>query len=252
MKKTLLFTIALLLSNALLFGQGVEKTWNFSNAPFGATPTVSFSASFTHDLLTVGTNGESNWSMDSNNKTLEEVSYTHRLKSGGGGSPAEGSKIPTTRYLSINVGGNSTIDFGMMSSSSSAEREMYIVNENESLIDSISGISGTSLAKYTYTYTGGATKLYFYSKSSGINFYFVKATNVVEGGTSLVNNTFADKGIRFDGITLSNESNISLRVYNTLGKEVARANSEINMSTLPKGVYMVRAEGVKGAFKFSK
>ncbi|MBN2765626.1 MAG: T9SS type A sorting domain-containing protein [Paludibacteraceae bacterium] len=252
MKKTLLFTFALFLYSTLLVGQGLEKLWNFSNAPFGASPTVTFLASFTHDLLTVGTNGESNWALDSNNKSLDEVSYTHRLKSGGGGSPADGSKIPTTRFLSINVGGNSVIEFAMMSSSSSAEREMYIVNEDESLVDSISAIIGTSLAKYTYTYTGGATKLYFYSKSSGINFYSIKASNVVEGVSSSVSNIFVGEGVRFDGVRLTNESNLSLRVYNTLGKEVARANSEINMSTMPKGVYLVRAEGVKGAFKFSK
>ncbi len=247
MKKVLL--ISLLVATTSIFAQ-TDKEWNFSNAPFGASPTVDFSQTFTYDLLTIATNGEALWTLDANNKTLDEVKYTHRLKSGGGGSPAEGSYMPTTRYLAINVAGASTFNFGMMSSSSSASRIMYIVNKDEVLLDSIVEIVGSGIANYTYNYNGPATTLYFYSKSSGINFYVIKATNVVSG-TSSLKNSILNKGVSFNGKEILNNQNLNIEVYSVLGKLVTTSNSNISTANMPKGVYLIRAQGVKEVLKIS-
>ncbi len=246
MKKVLL--ISLLLATTSIFAQ-TDKEWSFGNAPFGASPTVDFSQTFTYDLLTIATNGEALWSLDANKKTLDGIEYTHRLKSGGGGSPAPGSFMPTTRYLSMNVAGASTINFGMMSSSSSASRVMYITNSEQTLKDSIVDIIGTAIANYTFNYTGGATTLYFYSKSSGINFYVIKATNVVS--TSNVTNTFISKGISYNGKEILNSKNLKVEVYNVLGKLIASSNSNITTANFHKGVYLVRPEGLNDVLKIS-
>lgn len=245
MKKTLLLFAAI----AVCLGASAQKSWNFSNAPFGGTPTVSFATTFTHDDLTLGTNGEALWSLDANNKTLNEVSYTHRLKSGGGGAPAVGSLIPTTRYLSVNVAGNSQVVFHMMSSSSSASRVMQITNADGSLNDSITQIVGSALAEYTFSYQGSATTLYFYSKSSGLNFYNISATNVA---TSSVLAVLADKGISHNGNRISNSQKLNIEVYNVVGKLVAASKSDISLDNFQPGIYMVRAKGEKGVLKFIK
>lgn len=253
MKKTLLF-IALTTFTVFGFGQTV---WNFSEAPFGSSgatcgstsPTVTFTSTFTVNGLTIGTDGVTNWTgLTSNNKTIDGVAYCSRLQTGGGGAPVAPSKIPTTRYLSINVTGNSEIKFGMISSSSTAIRTLIIVNEGETVLDSIVNIVGNSAITYTYNYNGPATKLYFYSRSSGINYYYVSATNVVTSGT---NNSVLKRDISFNGKEILNNKNLNVEVYNVLGKLVASSNTNIITSNFPKGVYLVRPEGINDVLKIS-
>lgn len=245
MKKTLLILVAAVAVTTTAMAQ---KVWNFSEAPFGASPTVNFASTFTHNDLVIGTDGTALFSLDANNKSLDGISFTHRLKTGGGGAPAAGSFIPTTRYLKMAVSGPSSVDLYMMSSSSSAERIMYICNTDATVVDSIVGIGGSALAKYTYNYTGTATSLYFYSKSSGINYYMISATNVI----SSVKNPVADLGVTFNGIEILNPNKVSLEVYNVLGKKVAVSNTNISVTKFEKGVYFVRTPDAKGAMKFSK
>lgn len=245
MRKTLLIISVIAFSVATY----AQTVWNFSNAPYGATPTVSFASTFTDSGLTVGTDGSNLFSVDANSKTIDGTAYTHRLKTGGGGMPVAPSKIPVTRYLSVNVSGPSTLKFGMMSSSSSATRTLILVNEGETFLDSIVSISGSAAASYTYEYTGSATKLYFYSRSSGLNYYFVSATNVV---LTSENSIFNNKGIIFNGSEILNENNLSIEVYNSVGKLIVKSTSTINTDEFPKGVYLVKSVDSKGILKFIK
>lgn len=247
MKKTLLFGAALLLSSLAINAQTV---WNFSNAPFGANPTVTFSSTFTTpDGLTVGTDGTVLWTgLSANSKTIDGVSYTVRLQTGGGGAPLSPSRIPTTRYLKISVSGASTIKLGMISSSSTAIRSLIIVNTNETVVDSITGIGGAAAATYTYNYTGGATTLYFYSRASGLNYYYVSATNVI---VTNINNPLADKGITFNGKQIVNNQGLPIEVFNVMGKKVATTNSSITTQKLGRGVFFVRAVGGHETLKFN-
>lgn len=194
MKKILLF-VALSTFSMTIFGQ--VTTWNFSVAPFGvdgatggAAP-IDFTKNYiTSDGLTIGTDGTTNWTgLSTNSKTIDGISYTYRLQTGGGGAPVTPSKIPTTRYLKFNVTGASTINIGMMSSSSTATRTLIIVNSDESVVDSITNITGTSPAlTYTYNYNGGASSLYLYSRSSGINYYYLSASKVLTSVNSVKSN----------------------------------------------------------------
>ena len=247
MKKTLLFATFIVATIAL----NAQTVWNFSNAPFGASPTVSFASTFTTaDGLTVGTDGAVLWTgLSANNKTIDGVSYTVRLQTGGGGAPVAPSKIPTTRYLSFNVNGASTISVGMISSSSSATRTLIIVNEAQTVLDSIINISGSTAATYTYSYTGGATKLYLYSRSSGINYYYVSATNVVVATS--VKEIFASKGIVISNSEIRNSNKAALEVYSVTGKRVASSKENISLNGFSKGIYIVREVASGQSLKFT-
>jgi hypothetical protein len=244
MRKTLLSLAIAILSVVAVNAQTV---WNFSNAPFGATPTVTFTSTFTNAALTVGTDGISMFAVDASAKTIDGTAYTYRLKTGGGGAPVAPSKIPTTRYLSLNVSGTSTINVGMISSSSSATRTLIIVNADQSVLDSIVNVSGSTATTYTYNYTGAASTIYLYSRTSGINYYYLSATNVVLAG---VNQVLADKGISFNGSEIKNDNHLDIEVYNVLGKKVAASKVEISTGNFHKGVYMVRVAGTTQSLKF--
>jgi len=250
MKKTLLFIAATFIT---VFGFA-QTVWNFSEAPFGAdgasggSAAIDFTKNYSYNGLLIGTDGTVLWTgLTTNNKTIDGTSYTYRLQTGGGGSPVAPSKIPTTRYLSINVSGSSVINFGMISSSSSATRTLIIVNEGETVLDSIVNIGGSSALTYTYNYSGAATKLYFYSRSSGLNFYYVSATNVIAGTSNILEN----KGVSFNGNEVLNNQKVNLDLYNVLGKHVMSSSNNISTANLPKGVYLVKAEGTNGALKIN-
>jgi hypothetical protein len=267
MKKTLLFIAAAMFTLSL----SAQRTWvvgddatNFPvSAGIGAGPDKSV---FIADLgIHTGTVTNTNMGqVEAASKAFGDITYPNRFKLNGGGytgsadtqtTPVVGETeyyTPTQRFLTIKVSGAGTIKIQGLTGSSSSTRRLFITN-GTTLVGTMVFEAGSAISEQTVEYTGGEAVLYLYANAS-INFYRIEATSATTHTslTSSVNNTFADKGIRFDGVKLTNESNLTLRVYNTLGKEVARANSEINMSTLPKGVYMVRAEGVKGAFKFSK
>ncbi len=78
----------------------------------------------------------------------------------------------------------------------------------------------------------------------------VTLTNASVG--SGLNNSFDNYGIYFNGSEIINAEGLALEVYNTLGKLVRTSNSNINVSDLQSGIYVVRAEGVKGALKINK
>ncbi len=243
MKKTLLLTTVAILSGIAIQAQTV---WNFSNAPFGASPSVTFTSTFTTtDGLTVGTDGTALFSLTSNSKTIDGTAYTYRLQTGGGGANVAPSFIPTTRYLSFNVSGGCTINVGMISSNSSSVRTLIIVNADQSVVDSIPNVIGSSAATYTYNYTGKASKLYLYSRSSGINFYYLSATNVVTS----VRNILASKGVSFDGTEIINSKSLPIEVYNLLGKKMVSANTSISTKNFQRGIYIVRVKGADDALK---
>lgn len=70
------------------------------------------------------------------------------------------------------------------------------------------------------------------------------------GNFSLVENIFAEKGVSFNGKMLTNDKNITLKLYNVAGQEVIKSNSTIDMTKYAKGIYMVYADGVSSALKF--
>ena len=254
MKKTLLLSAMIMMA---IFATNAQTVWNFSNPPFG-TSVIDFTKNFvtSDSLLVLGTNGTVNWTgLNANAKTIDGVAYTTRLQTGGGGSPAAPSLIPTTRYILFTVSGASTFNVGMISSSSSATRTLIIVNGDQSKVDSIVNIGGATASTYTYNYTGNAGKVYLYSRASGINYYYLSATNVVKTSppfvpvASAVNQVLADKGVSFNGTEIVNTQGLDIEVYSALGKRVAVSKTNISTANFQKGVYVVRASGSTDSMK---
>lgn len=75
--------------------------------------------------------------------------------------------------------------------------------------------------------------------------------NIENLQTSAIQNAIAEK-ISFNGNVISNVEGLNLSVYNVLGKLMVTSNGDIDMSAYQTGVYVVRAEGVKGAMKIRK
>jgi len=197
--------------------------------------------------LTIGTDGTTNWTgLTTNSKTIDAVSYTYRLQTGGGGANSLPSYIPATRYLSFKVSGTSTINIGLISSSSSLpNRTLIICNAEQTKVDSIVNINGTTAATYTYNYTGGASTIYLYSRSGGINYYYLSVTNIV----AALNPVLSDKGVSFNGSEIVNNQGLNIEVYNVIGKKVATSKTSISTANFQKGVYVVRATGFNDSLK---
>lgn len=263
MRKTLLLSAFAFI---VILGINAQTVWNFSTSPFGAAGAAGGSAviDFTKNyvtadsLLVIGTNGTVNWTgLTTNAKTIDGTAYSYRLQTGGGGSPTSPSLIPTTRYLLFTVTGACTIKVGAISSSSTATRTLIVVNDDMSKIDSVTNISGTSAATYTYNYTGKAGKVYLYSRASGINYYYLSVTNVVKTSqpfvpvTTGLSSTLTEKVITFNGSEVLNPKGLNIAMYNMLGKRVIISNTNIATGNLQKGIYVVRVNGTNESLKIS-
>ncbi|OFX62576.1 MAG: hypothetical protein A2066_20040 [Bacteroidetes bacterium GWB2_41_8] len=148
------------------------QEWNFSTASFSALGTISTTT--TVEGLTIVATADAVVAVDANNKSLDGMDFTSRLKLGGTGSfDAEGK--PVSRVLSFPVSGNTKITVMGMSSSSSADRQLIIAAGLKDNIVGTFAALGTPITKGEFTYTGGATTIYLYSASSGVNLYYLKA-----------------------------------------------------------------------------
>ena len=105
-------------------------------------------------------------------KTIDEIKFTHTLKTGGTGSA-------DYRNLNFAVTGPCTIEVYLVSAGSS-DRTLNIYSGAYSG-DPIATLTAPQAipAKQTYSYTGSATTIFMGSANSGINFY---AINVIYSG----------------------------------------------------------------------
>jgi len=153
------------------------QEWNFSNASgsFGAVATYAETTSVAG--LTIYAASTAVVSIDGSNKTFEDYTFTHRLKLGGTGAFDEAGTTPVSRVLAFPVSGNTSIKvIATHSSSSGDNRFLYFTAGNKAnKLDSLEVTPG-SLSSKIVEYTGGATTIYLFSKSSGINLYLIKAT----------------------------------------------------------------------------
>ena len=82
---------------------------------------------------------------------------------------------PLGRVLAFDVTGNTTITIMCMSSSSSSDRELVVAVGDQDTELARMPAMGSELTKGIYNYVGGATTIYLFSPSSGVNVYYVKA-----------------------------------------------------------------------------
>lgn len=174
-----------------------QKVWNFSD--WEAT---TFNAVTTIDGLTVMANEESTVVIDGNNKTIEGANNTYkctqRLKLGGTGS-AE------ARNLNFEVTGPCTINVGLISSSSSADRTLNVATGTfDNVVASLQAV-GSPAQEQTYKYESNEpTTVYLYSPSSGVNIYYIEVTYT----STNINNAIVEQG------------NENAPVYNLAGQRV--------------------------------
>ena len=165
-----------------------EKEWNISNFEAG-----DFTTETTIDGLTIYATDNGKVSIDANNKTVDEVKYTKRLKTGGAGSYSDGVY---SRVISFDVPSNGTITMIATSSNGNDTRVVGVAfgdfisfpkeGDLPTGLNAIDVEPGNPLVK-TVEYKGDtATKVYIYSKSGGVNFYDFKFTPAGGSGVATV------------------------------------------------------------------
>ena len=139
--------------------------WNFSNAEFNSLGTIS--STQTVDGLTINATSSGTVMVDASSQTIDNISFTHRLKLNGTGSA-------NYRSLKFNVTGDCTIDIYLKSANSSENRTLRIdfgtFNSNNYQKTSATA----SIAKSTISYTGEATTVYVYGTVGGVNLYGIR------------------------------------------------------------------------------
>ena len=151
-----------------ILGMSAQRAWLFSDPAFiGDANAITFTETTTVDGLTLVATSEAKLDIDANNKKVDGVQYTHRLKLNGTGK-AE------SRNVNFDVDGPAKIEVVLMSASSSADRTLniYAGSYEGTLIGTMEAL-GASAQKLTINYTGGATTIFMGSADSGINLYYI-------------------------------------------------------------------------------
>lgn len=157
--------------------------WNFSDSQWEAKKYAEVTEI---DGLTIyGASGKE-ITIEANSKTVDEVSYTKRLKFGGTG--AFSKDVPQNRVLSFEVNGKCSIYVVLAHGSSTGDARSLnidgIVDGKKTNIGSIS-VNASETKSGTVEYnTDKATTIYIYSAKSGINLYDIKVTPKVTIGTT--------------------------------------------------------------------
>ena len=131
-----------------------------------------------NDYISITASADKSVSVDSNSKTYEDKSFTHRIKLGG-----EGTNVQRSLKL-ITAEDNARIIIYAMSSSSSESRTAALydgtfVDKNstpEAVVGNTINVPGDKLNKYEFTVEEAGT-YYFASQSGGLNVYGVEIYN---------------------------------------------------------------------------
>ena len=131
-----------------------------------------------NDYISIMASADKSVSVDSNSKTYEDKSFTHRIKLGG-----EGTNVQRSLKL-ITAEDNARIIIYAMSSSSSESRTAALydgtfVDKNstpEAVVGNTVNVPGDKLNKYEFTVEEAGT-YYFASQSGGLNVYGVEIYN---------------------------------------------------------------------------
>jgi len=138
--------------------------WNFSTSAFSGLG--KFTTNQKVNGLLIAADDNDTIVVDANKKSIDGYSFTSRIKTGG-------AMTSTARFFAFCVTGNCTIEIYCISGNSSTNRTMNVATGSWNNIKQTFDV-GTSIAKYTYSYTGAATSLYIGSAAGGINFYAIK------------------------------------------------------------------------------
>ena len=221
--------------------------WNISLDAFNALGDVAETT--TIEGLTIFAAADKLVSVDANDKELDDMTFTHRLKLGGSGGFDENG-LPLNRVLSFDVTGNTKITVAAMSSSGSADRILNIATGHKDSILAEFPALGASLTKGVYNYVGDSTKIFLYSPSSGVNVYYIKA----EPLTTEVNQVYTERNEvnvypnpATDKVYIDYNQPIQVAVYNMAGsllksKMIQSKYDYISIGDLQPGIYLIRSQ----------
>lgn len=183
------------------------QEWNFSkwNA-------ATFNETTTQDGLTVYAGKDSKGNpcavtVDANNKTIDGVKYTQRLKFGGKGDFVDNA-TPNYRVLAFDVTGACDVYVACTTSNKTDAKELYVdalaTGASEKTNVCKISLAANEIKGETVHYTGGAGKIFLYP-NGGLNIYTIKVTS----GTSDISNINASEAAN-EGAT-----------FNLMGQKVA-------------------------------
>ena len=221
--------------------------WNISSDAFNALGELT--ATTTVEGLTIYAADGKSVIIEANDKEVDGMTFTHRLKLGGSGGFDENG-LPLNRVLAFDVAGNSKITVAAMSSSSSTDRILNMAAGHKDSIHAEIPAPGPALIMGSYNYIGEATKIFLYSPSSGVNVYYIK----VEPLTTVVNQISAENCIvniypnpATDKVYVDYNKPIQVAVYNIAGslvksKMIQSKSDYISISDLQPGMYLIRSQ----------
>lgn len=126
-------------------------------------------------------------------------------------------------------------------------KETYDLADMSTSTGIASGLTGSVAAGESFTIVASGTEIVLINTLGK-----PKIQNITIGDANGTKTVSLDKRIIYKNNELKNSEGLNICVYNSLGKIVACSNQNISMDNYRQGIYIVRAEGVKGAFKFSK
>lgn len=221
------------------------REWNISWDAYNNLETLD--STQTVAGLTIYAHAGKTVTVDANDKTLDDMTFTHRLKFGGSGD-FDDDEMPLGRVLSIDVTGNTTVFVAAMSSSSAEDRVLNIAAGNGNNVWAEFPALGAELTGGTYSYIGGPTKLYFYSPSSGVNVYYIR-TEPLATNVDLINDKAFEMTIYPNPATskvyVDLQEPARVGIYNIAGallksKLIDSKADYIDVSELQQGMYIIR------------
>lgn len=121
--------------------------------------------------FTLNATAEKFLEVDANSKSIDGFSFTQRLKLGGTGSTS-------VRNVAYTTTGAATMTVYAISGSGSADRVLALANADGTVAEGNEQTAlGASISKLTYSIPAAGT-YYLYSKSSGINIYYIAVEEV--------------------------------------------------------------------------
>lgn len=152
------------------------QTWNFSD-----WTAETITETKTVDTLKIYATADFPVVIESNNKTVDGVSYTQRIKSGGKSQLDSVTNAPLARIYEFPVSGPGTVSVVMTSASNSGTGRFAkfvvgtdtVFSQEAPVKDSIASPIGVE--KYTFEYTGAAGNMQLFF-TGGINLYMLSYT----------------------------------------------------------------------------
>lgn len=184
--------------------------WNFSDSEFANLGTINTNTEVRH--LFIGADVTNTVVIEANSKTVDNISFTSRLKTGGG-------MLTEGRYLAFGVTGPCTIELYAISSSSSATRTLNICGNTLTNILHSEAVAGDAVRKFTYSYSGPATTIYIGSESGGMNFYGIRLT--YDNTATAIDQVQANKACKYmlNGAIYIEKNGI---LYDVIGRPVSK------------------------------